>query len=290
MPHGPGRIAIVTMAYNERVNLPIWIGHYYRTAPSATLFVVDHGSDDGSTAALGPGITRIPLPRDELDEHHRTFFINCLQQGLLRYYEIVIYTDCDEFLVPDPAKSNALDAYLRDQPYSYAVPIGINVLHIPDREPEIDFTRRLLRQREYGQFQSSMCKPLVTRVQLVWAPGFHACDRPPNIDKNLYLFHIKQIDRNAALRRHHVVQQLPWSEAAIKAEHGAHHRYDDERFLREFFLDPANELRQFGAREFIFDAEIARLQEETQEHSGVYGLPDFKGPVVRIPARFHAAF
>jgi hypothetical protein len=286
---GDGKIAIMTMVYNESTNLPIWIRHYRRTAPSATLFVIDHSSDDGSTASLF-GINKIPLPRGELDERDRTFLINSLQQGFLRYYDIVIYTDCDELLVPDPSKSIALDSYLRGRPDSYASAVGINVLHITDIERPIDFTQPLLLQRQYGQFQSSMCKPLVTRIALTWQPGFHACDRRPNIDKSLYLFHIKQIDRDEALRRHHVLQQLPWSEAAIAANHGAHHRYDDGRFLREFFLDPANELRQLGARDFAFDAEIARLQQETHQRSEVFDFPDFKGPIVEIPEIFRTAF
>ena len=284
-----GKIAIITMVYNESVNLPIWVRHYRRTAPNANLFVIDHSSDDGSTANLY-GVTKIPLPRDELDERDRTFFINSLQQGFLRYYDIVIYTDCDELLVPDPTKSANLDTYLWDRPYSYASPIGINVLHIADIEPAIDFTRPLLLQRRYGQFQSNMCKPLVTRVALTWEPGFHSCNQRPNIDKSLYLFHIKQIDKGEALRRQHIVQQLPWSAAAIEAKHSAHHRYDDERFVREFFLDPANELRQLGAREFVFDPEIARLQAETRERSAIFHLPDFKGPVVEIPENFRTAF
>ena len=279
----------MTMVYNEHTNLPIWLRHYRHVAPTANLFVIDHSSDDGSTALL-PGVTRIPLPRYELDERDRTFLINSLQQGFLRYYDIVIYTDCDELLVPDPARSSALDAYLCDQPYSYASPVGINVLHIADIEPPIDFTHPLLPQRRYGQFQSSLCKPLVTRVAVTWEAGFHSCNRPPNIDKNLYLFHIKQIDKDEALRRHHIVQRLPWSGAAIEASHGAHHRYNDERFLREFFVDPANELRQLGAREFTFDTEIARLQQETREHSGIFYVPDFKGPVLEIPAIFRTAF
>ena len=279
----------MTMVYNERTNLPIWIRHYHRVAPSAALFVIDHSSDDRSTGFLF-GVHKIPLPRHEFDERDRTFLINSLQQGFLRYYDIVIYTDCDELLVPDPAKATALDRYLWDQPYSYASAVGINVIHIVDIEPAIDFTKPLLSQRRYGQFQSSLCKPLVTRTALTWEPGFHTCNQPPNIDASLYLFHIKQIDRDEALRRHHLVQRLPWSGAAIEAGHGAHHRYDDERFLREFFLDPANELRERGAQEFAFDSEIARLQQEVREHSGIFALPDFKGPIVEIPEIFRAAF
>jgi hypothetical protein len=55
-------IAIVTMVYNESVNLPIWIRYYRRAAPSATLFVVDHASDDGSTDHI-PEVNKLPLPR-----------------------------------------------------------------------------------------------------------------------------------------------------------------------------------------------------------------------------------
>src|SRR5205814_1216431 len=97
-PTRQGAIAIMTMVYNESTNLPIWIRHYRRVAPSAALFVIDHSSDDGSTGFLF-GVNKIPLPRNELDERDRTFFINSLQQGFLRYYDTVIYTDCDELLV-----------------------------------------------------------------------------------------------------------------------------------------------------------------------------------------------
>lgn len=277
------------MVYNERINLPVWLRHYRRIAPSANLFVIDHSSDDGSTEDLH-GVSKIPIPRDNFDEHDRTFLINSLQQGLLRYYDVIIYTDCDELLVPNPATADTLEAHLRVSRYRHASPVGIEVVHIVDAEPPLDFTRPLLLQRRYGQFHSSMCKPVITRVPLKWEPGFHTCNQRVNIDKDLYLFHIKQIDKDEALRRQHVLQQLPWSRDAIAAGHGAHHRYDDQRFVREFFLDPANLLRQLGAREFAFNSEIARLQKETHEVSGIFHFPDFRGPVVEIPEIFRTAF
>src|SRR4029077_10527919 len=174
---------------------------------------------------------------------------------------------CDELLVPNPARSATLEAHLTDSRYPYASPIGINVIHIVDAEPPIDLTQPILLQRRYGQFHSQMCKPLITRVPLKWEPGFHSCDQRLNIDRDLYLFHIKQIDKEQALRRQHMSRRISWSKDAIDSSHWAHHRYDDERFVREFFLDPANELRQLGAREFAFDSEIARLQAEAREHS-----------------------
>ncbi len=281
--------AIMTMVYNENTNLPIWLRHYRRTSPHADLFVIDHGSDDGSTENLSD-VHKIPLPRTWVDEHDRTFLINCLQQGFLRYYDVVIYTDCDELLVPDPAKSPTLEAHLREIRYAYASPIGINVIHIVGSEPPIDFTRPLLLQRRHGQFHSQMCKPVVTRVPLKWEPGFHSCDRPLQFDKYLYLFHIKQIDKDEALRRQRVLRQLRWSKRAIEGNQGAHQRLDDECFLREFFLEPADELRRLGVQEFAFEPEITRLLEETHEDSGVFRTPTFRGPIVEIPEIFRSVF
>lgn len=285
----PGTIAIITMVYNERVNLPIWLRHYRRTAPTAALFVIDHASDDGSTDNLA-GVNKIPIPRETLDEIDRTYLINSLQQGLLRYYDTVIYTDCDELIVANPTKSGSLEAHLQSEGYPYAAPIGLHIVHIVDREPPIDFTQPLLRQRRYAHFHSRACKPAITRVPLHWSPGFHTCERQPNIDKDLFLFHIKQIDKDEALRRQHFRQNLSWSRRAIDFRHSAHHRYADERFIRELFLEPADQLRRFGARGFSFEHEIARVQEEAHAVSGMFAIPEFKGPLVEIPEYLRDAF
>jgi hypothetical protein len=282
-------LAIVTMVYNESVNLPIWIRYYRRAAPNATLFVIDHSSDDGSTDHV-PEVNKLPLPRSEFDEWSRTRLINYLQRALLQYYDLVIYTDCDELIVPDPAKSPSLEAHLATQSYEYASPVGLNIIHLVDVETPIDLTRPLLSQRRYGQFQASMCKPVITRIPLNWEPGFHECDKPVRIDKDLYLFHTKAVDRDCALNRLHLTQKVPWSQKAIEANHGTHHRYDDERFVKEFFLDRVNQFRKQGAQPFQFDAEIARLQQESSLSSGVFRIRQFTGPVVEIPERFREAF
>src|SRR5262249_49363829 len=155
------------------------------------LFIIDHASDDGSTDNL-PDVTRIPIPRDKMDELDRTFLINSLQQGLLRYYDIVIYTDCDELLVADPRTSPNLEAHLTQRRFPHAKPVGVNVLQIVDLDQPLDYSQPLLRQRRYGQFHSALCKPVITRVPLTWEPGFHSCDQRVAVDEDLYLFHIKQ--------------------------------------------------------------------------------------------------
>ena len=283
-----GTLAIITMVYNESFNLPIWIRHYRRIAPNATLFVIDHGSDDGSTQNL-PEVYKIPMPRHTADEAERALAVSSLQHGFLRYYDTVIYTDCDELLVPDPAKSARLDEYLERSGYEYASPIGLNVIHMVENEPPLDPAQPLLRQRRFCQFASPLCKPLIARVPLKWEAGFHGCDRAFNIDTDLYLFHIKQIDKDLALQRQRFAREMTWSQQAVEARHGAHQRMDDEQFVREFFIDPANELRR-GLGAFTFTAEIARLQAEVKEFSGAFHVSGFHGPIVGIPERFRGVF
>lgn len=276
------------MVYNERINLPIWLAHYGHSVPGAELFVIDHGSDDGSTDGLDQA-ARIPLPRREMDELPRIRFMRLLQASLLQYYDMVIYTDCDELIVVDPALSMTLGDYLASTDYEYASPIGLNVQHIVEQEPPLDPNRNLLSQRRYCYFRSDMCKPLITRVRLKWEPGFHGCDRPLRIDPNLYLFHLKCIDRDRALARQAILRAVKWTQKAIDAQHGAHHRFDDALFLRQFFLDPSNRFRREGAAPFAFGDEIAQLERQAGP-AGVPLPPPFNGPIVEIADRFKGVF
>jgi Glycosyl transferase family 2 len=132
-------VAIVTMVYNERVNLPIWIRHYTRHCPGATLFVIDHGSDDGSSQGLS-GVHLVPVPRTPFDDQTRTELVADFQHALLRLYDVVIYTDCDEMLVADPRLHASLASFLAGTNSDVIAPIGLNVHHLLGFEPPIDLS------------------------------------------------------------------------------------------------------------------------------------------------------
>lgn len=275
------RVAIVTMAYNEHVNLPIWCDYYRRALPHGELFVIDHGSDDGSAANLH-GVSRIPLPRRQMDEMPRARFVSLLQASLLQYYDFVIYADCDELIVVDPGLSLTLEEYLAACGYDHAAPIGLNIQHIIDVEPDLQGGRPILSQRRYCYFHSQMCKPLISRVRLKWEAGFHRCDLPLHIDRNLFLFHLKCADRTRAVARQTILQGVKWSRKAIEARHGAHHRLDDHDFLEQFFLAPTRRFHRDGVKPFNVEAELTRLQEP--------GSGSFTGPILHIPDRFSEVF
>jgi hypothetical protein len=283
------RKAIVTFVYNELINLPIWRRYYGGIFGEENLFVIDHSSTDGSTADVGR-INKILLAREELDEHKRCVFMASFHKSLLEYFDVAIYTDCDELIVPDLAKYRDLADYLEKMTDNYVAPVGLNVQHILNQEGPLDLSRPVLRQRRFCTFAPSMCKPLISKVPIVWATGFHACDKPINMDPNLYLFHLKQMDYGIGFHRHTLTKEMRWAESSLAANHGAHARYDYQRFVRESYLDPMNFLNKNGAVPFEFAAEIDMMKSEAVLRNGTYFPPQVPRKVTEIPEHLRGAF
>ena len=91
------RVAVCTMSYNEDITLPIWMKYYGGLFGRQNLFVIDHGSTDGSTEGV-PGINLIKLPRTPFSDLKRSKMVSDLCENLLNFYDYFIYTDTDEFL------------------------------------------------------------------------------------------------------------------------------------------------------------------------------------------------
>jgi hypothetical protein len=283
--------AVVTFVYNESVNLPIWRRYYSRIFGERNLFVIDHCSTDGSTENLGL-VNKLWLARKDLDEHKRCVFMASFVKGLLEYFETVIYTDCDEILVPDLRNYGDLKEYLERNDFEYTAAVGLNLHHIISLEPALNLACPILRQRRFARFTTAMCKPLITRVPLIWATGFHASDRPVKIDPNLFLLHLKSMDHDVGLQRQKLTREMTWAASSITAGHGAHARYEDERYIREFFLDPQNLVTSpsHGVRPFEFSKEIERMKSEVVYREGIYFGPNFMGKMIEIPEYLRSAF
>lgn len=283
--------AVVTFVYNESVNLPIWLRYYGGIFGQRNLFIIDHGSTDGSVESIGDA-SKICLPREELNEHKRCVFVASFTKGLLDYFQTVVYTDCDEMLVPNLAKYGDLSEYIDQNSFSYTAGVGLNLHHIVNLEPPLDLSLPILAQRRFARFAAAMCKPLITRTPLIWATGFHSSDKPVQIDPDLFLIHIKAMDFNFALNRQKLTREMAWAEESLRAGHGAHARYDDDRYTREFFLDPQNLVTNpdHGIQPFEFSMEIDRMKAETVLRQGIYCAPQFSGKMVEIPEALRFAF
>jgi glycosyltransferase involved in cell wall biosynthesis len=223
-------LAIITMVYNERERLPYWLSHYARQVGLEHCYVVDHGSDDGSTDDLR-GANRIRLPRSPQDNERRLKFVAAQAQGLLQYYRRIAYVDADELLLADPAAFADLSDYASRMGAHAMTSIGLEIVQGADEAP-LEPGRGIGEQRASAIFSSSMCKTNMIRKPVSWAPGWHSHNGQPNFDR-LYLFHLRHADLGHALTRLAVTRGMPW----VSDQAGKHQRVDDDwmRSLMDVF-------------------------------------------------------
>ena len=66
-----------------------------------------------------------------------------------------------------------------------------------------------------------MCKPLFLRVPINWETGFHASDKPINLSDKLFLFHLKLMDFDIAMKRLKFTREMGWAERSLVAGPGS---------------------------------------------------------------------
>ena len=216
------KMAAVTMVYNEPDFLPIWLRYYVAQVGPTHCYVIDHGSDDGSTRDL-PGVNVIRIPRSPIHEEKRCRFVSNFASSLLEWYDWVIHTDADEIVVADPALHHSLADFAATCEHEVITTIGCNVVHPTDEAP-IDLTLEIMSQRHWVHFLASMCKPVLTRRPIRWGAGFHRADAEPRFD-DLFLFHLRWFDRDIGARRLVRSRNQAWSDP----ETNWWHRVSDTR-------------------------------------------------------------
>ncbi len=187
------------MARDEAGMLPRWLSYYGGQLGLGNLLVIDDNSVDGSTDDLPCDSFRLPTgPWAQSWAAVRRKVVNGFTQGLLSCYDAVVFTDVDEFLVPDPAKYAGLVDYLSRHPDDKVLaPVAVNLLHDANTEPPIDLNRPVLAQRRFVKFAPGMCKPLLKRTPANWSAGFHGIKSRFEIDRELLLIHLKYFDVQA---------------------------------------------------------------------------------------------
>lgn len=268
-----GSIAIVTQVFNEDRFLPIWLNHYGKLVGYQNLIVIDDGSTDGSVsdARIEHLIKRRRVPKNEID---RATAIGFLHEELLKYYDWVVYTDCDELIVVDPEANCGLVDCLRKMNSDWVNLIGFNVLHDTENEADLDLSRSLFTQRQFVKLDIRYCKPLISRIPIQWSSGFHKSDKRPMFQKHLFLFHLRSIDYKYSCRRFQVLNGIPYSEEALQRNESIHLRRSEAEYLRSCY-DILNEGIPVHRNCDLFEVFRNYLNDRQQPI-----------PVVRIPDRF----
>ena len=217
------RVAAITMAFDEPDFLPIWSRHYARQVGADHCYVVDHGST--SAVKLPQGVNLLRIPRSSHDDIRRAAFMTSFAGSLLAYYDWVLHTDVDEIVLADPTDHPNLTAYCAAERHDTITAAGFDVQHIPSIEQDLDVLQSIGDQRAWIRFTSAMCKPVLTRKPIKWAPGFHSSDADQVFD-GLYLFHLHWADRKVGLQRLAKTRIMPWSGDGA----GAHQRISDREW------------------------------------------------------------
>jgi len=219
------KIAAITMVYNEPEYVPIWCRYYGSLFGAENCYIIDHGTNDGSTKnLLGYNVVRIP--RSPMDDQKRTRYISAFCSALLEWYDGFIHTDVDEMVVQDPDKFPTMQHYLESLEVGTYTAIGFDIQHDPVSEAALDLSRPVTWQRRWIRFSSSMCKPVLSFKPLEWKAGFHSANCKLEFS-DLYLFHLRYFDLALGLERLRRTRGMPWAQEQA----GSHQRVADEEFV-----------------------------------------------------------
>jgi hypothetical protein len=290
----PPRVAVLTTTRDEADMLPRWIAYYGGQVGVENLLVLDDNTTDGSTKDLPCSVYRLPpAPWRWEWAVGRIRLVNGIANGLLACYDFVVFTDVDEFLVPDPAKYDGLRDYLSahiDQ--KVIAPIALNVLHKPDKEPDLDPARPVLGQRNHVKFVPGMCKPLLKRIPAPWRPAFHGINAPYEIDRDLLMLHLKYYDvtalRRVAAHRHMLHEEEDRGSASSAWAMGS-----DEltsQLLSWVETSPLQRVPELKPADLDLEGIVNQKPAGFYRSDGTQMSAMQNNPLLRLPERFTDAF
>jgi hypothetical protein len=228
------RGAALTIVRDEPVFLPIWLRYYSQFFPPGDLYVLDHGTSDGSTD--GGGFVRIPVSHDTVDHSWMVRTIEDHQHELIERYDVVVVTDVDEIIAPDPELGTLADYIDRlEEPYVNC--LGYELIHLIDREGRFDPARKVLDQRGYWFANDIYNKPALATEPMRWVPGFHrSVDPEVRHDPNLRLIHLHRMDYEICLARHRYREARAWNERDVELGWARQNRITEAaEFARWFY-------------------------------------------------------
>lgn len=195
------------MVKDDAFFLERWVRHYAaQLGGREHLYVVTDGPEP-ELRAIAEGCSVILSPFDPSGEHfekRRWAMLQKLTEALSIKYDCVITGDVDELVVVDPDTGCAtLPDYLgglKNPPPSLA-PFGVNMIHLPSREPD-PIGDTVLGPRRHFETSALYTKPCVIfrPDEAPLRSGGHATAWVPwNIDPNMVLFHLKRVDLHQTL-------------------------------------------------------------------------------------------
>jgi hypothetical protein len=191
------KVAVITTVRDDDFFLKKWVDYYGGFFGKDALYVINHG-DQPAVREIAAGCNLFPIP----DTDTKNFNIrrwrtqNGLLAALRQWYAHVIVCDVDEFIVVDPETGHDLGSWLLDvaKPGKVRTAMGLEILHLRDREPEgVDTS--ILGPRRHAQLNPWYSKPcIISRASKLSRGGHYATWDKLEAPDFLYLFHMKYCD------------------------------------------------------------------------------------------------
>ena len=189
-----------TFVQNDMVILNFWASYYSKYFDE--LMVMCCGTKPEHKQTLKEMEVKYNLRRENLeaDEVSAPFareIINKKQRELINGYDWVLYSNCDEILVP--TKHKTINELMKRTRRKYIVCEGYEIVQEGD-EKALDYDEPILRQRRSWLKNFNYNKILLSKIPLLWNEGQHQIDgfggEESKLFKNtgLFLLHFKHAD------------------------------------------------------------------------------------------------
>lgn len=196
------KLAFITMVWRDYWLLERWIAHNARLVPLRHLYVVNHGRDP-EVDRIAAGCNVIHVPRDAVTidlTERRWALLSAQTNGLLAFYDRVICTDVDEFLVYLGDKPDLL-AHLSAKPITgdALAPVGLNVMPMAAEDAAPDAP--LLMRWPHALLSAKYTKPCIAAQRVQYTTGGHGLRRGRfEIDPEVALLHLHYVTPDYAER------------------------------------------------------------------------------------------
>jgi len=287
------KTAVLTMVRDDDFMLSRWVDYYGGLFGKDSLYVINHGNQP-NVRDIAQGCNLFPVP----DNERKKFTIlnwrtkNHLLRALLEWYDTVIVCDVDEFIAVDPATGFDLRTWIdSDQRPTVRTPMGLEVVHLPGKEPE-SIDKAILGPRRFVKINLFYAKPCIISKPTKLSRGGHYSEHAAlDMPDFLYLFHMKYCDyglyTDTLNRRNDVVRSMMVDgkkETTTNVQWFAEDRDDDRTFA------------DFEERKLHEGFDFADIRDKLHKSFGPrnHGLYHFKRPhrkkLYEIPERFFGLF
>lgn len=191
-----------TLWQNDWTLLRLWFNYYHKQFDD--IFVICHATNKKYFSRLDQVKQRYNFDysytSEEITDPQRAVeTFREKQKNLLTKYDWVLFSNCDEFIIPDPKLAKDLKQLMKKTKKDWIACTAYDVVQV-EGETSIDYSKPFLKQRKYWARNKNYNKILLSRVPLKWDQGMHRIEEVSAVESkkidntSLYLIHTKHAD------------------------------------------------------------------------------------------------